>query len=249
MTYPELPHVGIKLFNRVYTHKSLHGPQYTLGQDYLRAPDDYERLAFVGAAALQLCVAQLACELHPKKVVGFLTVWRDGFICTDMLALWARAYGMPQYLKAAPGLGDLPARPKTAAALFEAYVGALVEHAGLPAAFAFVRELVGVQLALQPELRGSVLVHTPPSTPPPADGEQKELKTNPLELLNIHAAQTGRRIEWREEPHGPEHSKSWKMTLIIDGVVRGEGQAERKHKGKLVAAAQAWETIRVDMDR
>lgn len=58
----------------VYSHKGVYGTAYVRAQEYIQEPQDNERLTFVGAAALQLCVGMYLYERYPKKVVGFLTV-------------------------------------------------------------------------------------------------------------------------------------------------------------------------------
>lgn len=72
--YPELPHISSRLGCMVYSHKGVYGTIYTKGQEYLEEPKDNERLTFVGAAALQLCVGLHLYDKYPLKVVGFLTV-------------------------------------------------------------------------------------------------------------------------------------------------------------------------------
>ena len=96
----------------------------------------------------------------------------------EMLAHWARAYGLPADLRAhAASVDSLRANPKVASALFEAYVGGIVEGLGMDAARKWMYELVDAQLALTPEAdvprlvaaieRGQQKSVTPPPEPGP----------------------------------------------------------------------------------
>lgn len=191
-------------------------------------------------------------------------------VSSEMLAHWARAYGMPAQLRGhASSVDNLRGNAKIAASVFEAFVGALVESLGTDAARAWLTELLDTQLALTaeediPRLVAALDRKRTPSPVEVAPAEQRPAPATPeaknrLGILNERASQLGKILVWTEEPQGPEHSKSWKLAVsgeavgrcatemadvfAVDGVVVGKALGDRKHSAKIAAAEEAWETL------
>ncbi|KAH7107200.1 ribonuclease III domain-containing protein [Auriculariales sp. MPI-PUGE-AT-0066] len=263
--YPILPALGSRLSNMVYSHKSVYGSSPRCrGHDYLYEPRDYERLVFAGSGALQAIIGLHLLNKHPLKNVAFLTQVRSRLLSKEMLAHWAVQYRMPAQLQAHEAyLPSLRTNINIQASLFEAFIGGLIDCSGFDAASAFVGQLVNAQLAVQAEgdlfalgsdkvkvtrdsegsapggpnsVLNSVAAASSVQSPP---GEQK----NRLSILNERASQLGKMLSWKESPQGPEHSKSWKMSVFVDGVVKGEGFGDRKQIAKIAAADCAWDSL------
>lgn len=169
---------------------------------------------------------------------------RSLLVSSEMLAHWARAYNMTAHLRGHESSVDaLRTNPKIAANVFEAFVGGLLEGKGLDAARGWLRELMDAQLAVTPEEDVPRLVATlekrrkseSPPVPPVQDTANLSASLganggggggakNRLSVLNERASQLNKLLVWAEEPQGPEHNRSWQLTVsgeyISSGVAR-----------------------------
>jgi ribonuclease III len=115
---PSLPPIPADRSRVVYTHKSTTSTT---------TPDNYERLAYLGHAALELAVTRVLYD-HPDHLdKGEIDRLRTIYITKDILARWGRAYHFDDRVNV--GLPLLPLstehRNTFAADTFEAYLGAI----------------------------------------------------------------------------------------------------------------------------
>ena len=133
----DLPFNNYFLVSRALTHRS-----------YLNenkdAIEDNERLEFLGDAVLDFVVAEWLYNHYPEKPEGDLTRLRAALVHTDQLASFAREIDLGKALRL--GRGEIQAGGRERSTLlcdaFEALIGALYLHGGIPAVNDFVVPLL-----------------------------------------------------------------------------------------------------------
>ncbi|KDQ53905.1 hypothetical protein JAAARDRAFT_182669 [Jaapia argillacea MUCL 33604] len=89
------------------------------------------------------------------------------------------------------------------------------------------------------------LPHTSSSYPhassfgPTTSASQTSDNDNPLELFNILASRNRAVTQFSESSSGPDNSKRWSFTCIVNGVEQGNGCAHNKREAEYAAARQA----------
>jgi len=266
---PPLPRIGAGVLEKVFTHKGIFTGTYTrtATQEYVSEPLDNERLAWIGAATLQLCIGRYLYDRYPRKLPNFLTQERAFFISSTTLAEWARLYQLPEQLRAhADNISELRADRKIGAGLFTAYVGAVMEHSGMDAVQTWIDALIDADVLTQREdesedddddddedetrrggVNSSSTGPSPPSVSPNGNRSSPffppSSSTNSLSSLNERATQLRKKITWDEESHGPQHAQQWRVKLMMDGKLISEGSADKKRNAKNVAAGRALATL------
>lgn len=173
-----------------------------------RGAASYERLEFLGDAALSHVIAALLFERWPAAGEGQLTRGRAALVREASLDALARAIGLPAALELG---GRLSPSPAVNADALEAVLGALLLDAGWRGFRAAVRRLFGTALArLDPVRLG---LEEPKST-------LQELAQSRGMPLPVY-----RQVEVR----GPEHGRIYVFEVEFDGrrLARGEGRTKR----------------------
>ena len=125
------------LLTRALTHRS-----------YLNenkdAIEDNERLEFLGDAVLDFMVAEWLYNHYPEKPEGDLTRLRAALVHTDQLADFARKISLGSALRLGKGETQAGGRERTTLLCdaFEALIGALYLHGGIPAVKDFMVPLL-----------------------------------------------------------------------------------------------------------
>ena len=185
-----------------------------------------ERLEFLGDAALGFAVARELFARHPEVQEGILTQWRAQLVCGPTLARVARSLELGAALRLGRGEEATGGREREGnlERAFEAVVGAVLLDRGLEAAAAFVRE------SLREEF--SVL------------GVDDDL-LNAKGALQQLAQGTGLRPDYvlvAEE--GPEHDRSYRVEVRLDGEPAGSGSGRSKQQAEKEAAREALLALR-----
>jgi len=95
-------------------------------------PQDNERLSFLGDTAIVACVTRTLYEKCPRYRRSRLNDKRAMILTQSKLAEWSTEYGLPKQLKVHWSTEDMvKSQPSVRAALFEAYVGAVIIDANL----------------------------------------------------------------------------------------------------------------------
>ncbi len=184
-----------------------------------------ERLEFLGDAVLGWAIADIVYHRYADLPEGHLTDLRKSVVNALALAEVAEEIGLGPHILL--GRGEAAAggsqKPSILSDAFEAVLGAVYLDGGADAAFAMVERLVG------------------PRMPPTIEGlDQLDQKT----LLQELAARSGRGVpEYSVTSTGPDHAKTFRATVSIDGTVRGEGEGRSKKAAEQVAAAHACATF------
>lgn len=178
----------------------------------------YERLEFLGDAALSHAIAALVFVRWPDSGEGVLTRARAALVRERTLARLAEEVGLADFLELGGGLAPGDA---VLADAFEAILGALLLDGGWRVFTAAVKRLYRPLLAgLDP---ASLPLEEPKSTLQElAQGEGK-----PLPI-------------YREvEVHGPAHRRRYVFEVEFDGTVLARGEGSSKRTAQREAARRA----------
>jgi len=181
--------------------------------------EHYERLEFLGDAVLNLVVSDYLFRQYPERSEGELAKERARLVSEAALAHLGRRLRLGSYLLLGRGeeKGGGRERPGLLADAVEAVLGAVYVDAGYGVAHALATRWVG-------ELLQSL----------PARAE--DFKSHLQERLQG----TGRQPRYRiVEAVGPDHARSFRVRVEVDGDVVGEGRGRSKKEAEQAAAAEA----------
>jgi ribonuclease-3 len=176
------------------------------------APGENERLEFLGDAVVNLVVSSALYLRHPDDDEGVLSARRAAVVSTAGLARLARRLELGEYLLLGEGEAQRGgrARPAILASAFEAVAGAIFVDCGWEAVRNWLVDHAG------PELAADLPVGT--------------LKSPKSRLQELTQREGGERPEYRLlETTGPDHSRHFRVAVVIGGefVAEGEGTSRR----------------------
>lgn len=208
------------------THSSYSNELLNSGAASSPLPDN-ERLEFLGDAVIGLVVANQLMDRFPQACEGMLSRWRSSLVSRKTLAELSAVLGLGDYLLLGRGerrTGGAEKRSILAAAI-EALVGALYLDAGLGGAAVFLAQ---VYRPLFDELASG--------QPPPSDNKthlqertQSRFKSTPIYRL--------------VDAWGPEHQKTFRVEILVDGKVVATGEGRSKKDAEQRAACLALECL------
>jgi ribonuclease-3 len=191
------------------------------------APGHNERLEFLGDAVVNLSISEALYTRHPDDDEGALSARRAAIVSTTGLARLAGRIDLGADLLLGEGESQRSGRrrPSLLASSFEALTGALYLDLG----YERVRDwLIGLA---EPELALEAPVIS--------------LKSPKSRLQEYTQRRTGERPDYRlVDSSGPDHDKSIRVEVWVDGLVVGVGEGSSRREAETAAAAQAIETIR-----
>jgi ribonuclease-3 len=203
------------LLSRALTHRS-----------YLNenkdAIEDNERLEFLGDAVLDFVVADWLYNHYPEKPEGDLTRLRAALVHTDQLAYFARQIDLGRALRL--GRGEVQAGGRDRSTLlcdaFEALIGALYLQGGIPSVNNFLEPLLKdvVDVIFQNHL-------------------DEDTKSRLQEWAQGHGYASPMYVLISEK--GPDHSKTFKMEVLIGKQSYGQGTGPSKQSAEKAAAKEA----------
>lgn len=211
----ELPINDLFLLSRALTHRS-----------YLNenkdAIEDNERLEFLGDAVLDFIVADWLYNQYPEKTEGDLTRLRAALVHTDQLAAFARQIKLGQALRL--GRGEVQAggrdRPTLLCDAFEALIGALFLDGGIKIVNDFMEPLLSSVV--------ENIFH---------NHMEEDTKSRLQEWAQGRGFPSPKYTLLAEE--GPDHAKTFTMSVNIDGSPYGQGSGPSKQTAEKLAAKQA----------
>ena len=186
-----------------------------------------ERLEFLGDAAVNLAISEALYHRHPGDDEGYLSARRAAIVSTVGLARLAGRIDLGQILLLGEGEAQRSGRlrPLLLASTFEAVAGALYLDLG----FATVRDWL-VSLAA-PEIDAETPIGT--------------LKSPKSRLQEYTQRRTGERPAYRlVHATGPDHEKSFRIEVWVDGVLAGVGDGPSRRTAETAAAVEALEQLR-----
>ena len=188
-----------------------------------------ERLEFLGDAVVNLTISEALYALHPDEDEGALSARRAAIVSTTGLARLAGRIGLGADLLLGEGESQRSGRrrPSLLASSFEALTGALYLDLGYDLVHAWLVGLAEPELALEEPILS--------------------LKSPKSRLQEYTQRMSGDRPEYRLlEATGPDHEKSFRIEVWVDGAMLGVGEGPSRRVAETAAAAEAIERIRAD---
>ncbi len=178
-----------------------------------------ERLEFLGDAVLELVVTRLLFERFPQASEGQLSKARSGVVNEARLASTARQLGLGAYLLLGRGEESQNGRdkPSILADAMEAVVAAIYLDGGLDMAGQILEEIIGPAAE-------RAIVRAP----------KKDYKTRLQERVQEALHLTPRYHIISAE--GPDHEKTFRVALEIDGRLVAEGSGRSRKEAEQDAA-------------
>jgi ribonuclease-3 len=186
-----------------------------------------ERLEFLGDVVVNLAISEALYARHPDDDEGYLSARRAAIVSTTGLARLAGRIDLGQALLLGEGEAQRSGRrrPSLLASTFEAVAGALYLDLGFDRVRDWLVDLAG------PELD--------------ADAPISTLKSAKSRLQELTQRQSGDRPMYRlVDATGPDHEKSFRIEVWVDGVLLGVGEGPSRRSAETAAAAQALDRLR-----
>jgi len=194
-----------------------------------RAPDSYERLAYLGDSVLALTIAAAIYERFPEVPAGGLTKIHNQAVSGASCAEVGRELGVPRMLEEAePEIEEgIPAKVLLAGSrpvpeITEALIGACF------LAFGFDRVAAAVSAAFETQVEDAVEA--------PVDA-----KSALQELLARRRARVTYAVIGES---GPAHRRTFEVEATVDGERLGTGAGRSKKAAEQVAAEEALKRLR-----
>jgi ribonuclease-3 len=206
---------NIELLVTAFTHRSY------LNEHKKSVHEHNERLEFLGDAVLELVVTEYLYTNYGDPE-GILTNWRSSLVRTESIGAAAAKFGFEPLLRLSRGekRGTERARAQILANSFEAVVGALYLDQGYNAAKLFITDSVL-----------STFEHIL------ASGSWMDPKSHLQELAQSKEAATPIYKVISED--GPDHDKTFRVGVYVNGKLRGQGDGPSKQAGQQKAAEEA----------
>lgn len=187
-------------------------------------PDSNERLEFLGDAVLELTITEMLFNRFPEDSEGRLSKARSSMVNESRLARTALDLGLGDYLLLGKGEENQGGRekPSILADAVEAVLAAVYLDGGLEAAAEVVGRLLG-------DAAENGLEAAP----------QQDFKTRLQELVQEKLHLTPR-YELLEAD-GPDHDKTFHMTLFIEDKPLAQGSGKSKKEAQQDAARNVLE--------
>ncbi len=188
-----------------------------------------ERLEFLGDAVVNLTISEALYARHPDDDEGALSARRAAIVSTTGLARLAGRIELGRYLLLGEGESQRSGRrrPSLLASSFEALTGALYLDLGYDAVRRWLQTLAEPELSLEAPVLS--------------------LKSPKSRLQEYTQRRSGERPDYRlVEASGPDHEKSFRIEVWVDGEQLGVGEGPSRRTAETSAAAQAIERIRAE---
>ena len=186
-----------------------------------------ERLELLGDAVVNLVVSEALYTRHPIDDEGALSARRAAIVSTAGLARLGGRIDLGSLVLLGEGESQRSGRrrPSLLASSFEALAGALYLDLGYERVRAWLTELAAPELAL--------------------DAPVLSLKSPKSRLQEYTQRRSGQRPHYRVlEASGPDHEKSFRVEVSVDGEVLGAGDGPSRRVAETAAAAAAIDELR-----
>ena len=183
--------------------------------------DNYQKLEFLGDSVVGYAVARKLYEVFPDEGEGVLTRLRARIVSEKPLAAAADRTGLAAHIRLGDaetkaGVGD---HSSVKSDIVEAVAAAVCLDGGIAEAEAFVLRFLGDEIA---------------------KAERNPYARDPKTALNEYAQKRGLSVEYKELTRtGAPHAPVYGYAVLIDGVIRGEGDGNSKRAAQQAAAKSA----------
>ena len=179
--------------------------------------NNYERLEFLGDAVLELITSEYF-YLHTDLKEGDMSKTRASFVCENALATYAREIGLDKFILVGHGQeGNV--NDTIVADVFESVLGAIYLDCGFDVAKRYADQII------LPYIKKGVHFL----------GDYKSI----LQEM-VQTTRQSLTYELVDEK-GPAHDKTFKVNVIIDGIVYGTGVGKSKKEAEQKAAYDAYQ--------
>lgn len=184
-----------------------------------------ERLEFLGDAVLGWVIAEIVYRRHNELPEGKLTDLRKSVVNATALAEVAESIGLGEWLLLGKGEDSAGGRqkPSILSDAFEAVLGAVYLDGGVDAATALVARLFSDRLDV-------------------AAGQLDRLDHKTL-LQELTARLYDTAPVYLLTESGPDHSKTFKATVMVAGASLGTGEGKSKKLAEQQAASEAYDAL------
>lgn len=188
-----------------------------------------ERLEFLGDAVLGLIVSEYVAETFPELAEGALSQIRARLVGRPALAEAARRLRLGHMLRLGRGEERTKGRDKASllANALEAVIGAVYMDGGLTAARTFTLQVLDAQLKALHQDDLAVFRRDYKS-------QLQEWCQRHVHVLPVYTV---------TEESGPDHQKTFEVTVEIEQQCRGSGKGHSKKVAEQQAAKQALEQL------
>ncbi|MDH3425789.1 MAG: ribonuclease III, partial [Acidimicrobiia bacterium] len=182
------------------------------------------RLEFLGDAVLELAISDYLYLNYPDLPEGEMTKTRASVVNENVLADVAATLGVDDALLLGRGEEEGGGRnkPSILSDSLEAVLGALYLDAGFERARSVIVEHWGSLIESHVAMPG-----------------QKDFKTRLHEL----AAAEGKKLNYSFQEEGPDHRKTFRVDVKVDGQVVGTGTGSSKKRAQQEAARRSLESL------
>lgn len=210
--------IGYQFRDEALLRQALTHSSFTNEQKINKAKN-YERLEFLGDAVLELVSSDFLFREYPEVPEGELTKLRASMVCEPSLAFCAKDLELGEFIRLGKGEESTGGRHRDSITsdAMEAVIGAIYLDGGMAAAKAFIDRFIL------------------------SDLEDKQLfydsKSNLQELVQGKFKQE---LSYRLlNESGPEHDKTFRVSVHMGEEVLGEGQGRTKKAAEQQAAYKA----------
>ena len=184
-----------------------------------------ERLEFLGDAVLGWVVAEIAYRRHGDLPEGKLTDLRKSVVNAIALAEVAESIGLGEHLLLGKGEDAAGGRRKSSilSDALEAVLGAVYLDGGVDAAKALIERLFSGRLET-------------------AAGQLDRLDHKTV-LQELTARLYDTAPVYLLTETGPDHSKTFTATVLVDGIALGVGEGKSKKLAEQQAASEAYDVL------
>ena len=204
---------GIKIHNKKQMQDAFTHASYANEQH----TGNYERLEFLGDAVLELITSEYF-YLNTDLPEGDMSKTRASFVCENALATYAKKIGLNKYIRVGEGQKN-NVNDTIIADVFESVLGAIYLDCGFLVAKNYIDEIV-----LPYVLSGAHFLGDYKSTLQ----EMVQTDKQSLEYQLI-------------SEEGPAHDRTFKVQVVIDGIIYGSGVGKSKKEAEQNAAHDAIE--------
>lgn len=186
---------------------------------------DNERLEFLGDAVLELCMSEYLYLNCPNLTEGEMTKRRAQLVREEALVYYAKKINLPMFIRLGHGEEQSGGREKPAiiADAFEAILGATYLSFGFLAAKELVEKII------IPYINDSEIIR-----------EIIDYKSDLQEKVQSEKRSLDYKLISKD---GPDHNPKFKVHVLLDGIVMGEGIGKSKKDAEQNAAKAALEKL------
>ncbi len=183
-----------------------------------RTVSHYQRLEFLGDAVLELVTAEWLFKIYPDLSEGELSKLRSTMVSQESLSHCARKIKIGNYLLISKDQEGIQSQDTLLADAYESIVGALYLDQGLETTRDFILERFMEEEEKIAKIR---------------DFKSQLQEYTQSVYKSLPQYQVIQQI-------GPDHSKKFRVKVIIKGKVLGEGWGTSKKRAEKIAAQSAW---------